>query len=572
MTVIGSNTSAMRAANASMSATSALSTAMERLSTGKRINSAKDDAAGLAISSRMTSQIKSMGVAIRNANDGISMAQTAEGALGEVTSMLQRMKELATQSANGTLGTSERKALQSEVTQLTSQIDDIAKNTNFNGQNLLDGSVKNLKLQTGSSANDTISVTVGSMSTSALKLSSGGAPGQITTGRVGDLSNVGASYVQLNGVNAIAKNFDAGVTTDTASKLAAAINENSDKSGVTATASNNVSSSKLTQETFKAGDLNINGKNVAAAGSAEQLVANINNNDYGVTAVLNDDKTITLSNSDGKDITATGLGFSGTAQKGFVSLNQKDGKNIAVSVSDFTPDDGDAATPAAAGVDDVDRAAVKKFGLNISDGTSFSGTDVTAATALAAGDLKINGVAVPATTGKDAGGTNLTTAALTASQMADAINSVKDQSKVEASVTGGKLTLKSMDGSLVRLEGASVAKTGLTGQGGSPNMNTGVDISSQTSASQAMSVIDKALDQISATRGDLGAVQNRLQVTVNNLTTTTTNLSDARSRIEDADFSAESTALAKAQILSQASTAMLAQANQSQQSVMKLLG
>ena len=106
MTVIGTNTSALRAANASMGATSALSTAMERLSTGKRINSAKDDAAGLAISSRMTSQIKSMAVAVRNANDGISMAQTAEGALGEVTSMLQRMKELATQSATGTLGSS----------------------------------------------------------------------------------------------------------------------------------------------------------------------------------------------------------------------------------------------------------------------------------------------------------------------------------------------------------------------------------------------------------------------------------------------------------------------------------
>ncbi len=575
MTVIGSNISALRAANASTKAQSDLATAMERLSTGKRINSAKDDAAGLAIASRMTGQIRSMGVAIRNANDGISLAQTAEGALGEVTNMLTRMKELATQSANGTLGASERKALQAETDQLLSQINEISKTTNFNGVNLLDGSTKSLTLQTGSNAGETVKLNLSSMSTSSLGLSAGGEGGQLTTGRVDLSAGITAGQVQFNGVSAVGENI--AVTTDDAAKvLANAINANSDKTGVTAKASNNVTTGKITAESFTAGSVTVNGKSIAGASSAEELVANINRNSdtLGVTATLNDDKTITFANSTGADISVGGLtGTDGTAKQGFVSLTRADGKNIEVGVTDFTPDDGDADTAAATGVDDIDRAAVKMFGLNISNGSTFSGTAVTAADAITTGNLKINGVTIGATTGKAADGTtDLTTGALTADQMAAEINKLTEETKVQASVVDGRITLASTDGSAVRLEGSDVSKLGLAAQGGTANMEQGLDITSQSSASAALSKIDSAMDKISSARGDLGAIQNRLEVTVNNLTTTTTNLTDARSRIEDADFSEESTALAKAQILSQASTAMLAQANQSQQGVMKLLG
>jgi flagellin len=138
MTVIGTNTAALRAANASTRADKALGTAMERLSTGKRINSAKDDAAGLAIASRMTSQIKGLSVAIRNASDGISFAQTADGALDEVTNMLQRVRELAVQSASGTYSSTDRANLDKEAVQLQTQIDSILKNTKFNGVALFD--------------------------------------------------------------------------------------------------------------------------------------------------------------------------------------------------------------------------------------------------------------------------------------------------------------------------------------------------------------------------------------------------------------------------------------------------
>lgn len=156
MTVINSNAAALRAQNSSRLADNSLRSAMERLSTGKRINSAKDDAAGLAVSSRMTAEIKGLGAAIRNANDGISLVQTAEGAMGEVTNMLVRMKELAVSAANGTLGTSDKVNLKAEFDQLVLQIEDVADKTSFNGVKLTDNT-SNVTIQTGATAADTIS-------------------------------------------------------------------------------------------------------------------------------------------------------------------------------------------------------------------------------------------------------------------------------------------------------------------------------------------------------------------------------------------------------------------------------
>jgi flagellin len=162
MTVINTNISALRAQNAGLSANSMLGTAMERLSTGRRINSAKDDAAGLAIASSMTSQLRGMNQGIRNANDGISMAQTAEGALEEVTNMMQRIRELAVQSTSGTYRDEDKTNIQAEVTELTSQITDILDNTQFNRINLFDGSAGTagvVTIQTGANAVDTVSLT-----------------------------------------------------------------------------------------------------------------------------------------------------------------------------------------------------------------------------------------------------------------------------------------------------------------------------------------------------------------------------------------------------------------------------
>ena len=162
MSVINTNISAMKASNASVSASKMLGTAMERLSTGKRINSAKDDAAGLAIATTMTSQVKGMSQGIRNANDGISLAQTAEGALSEVTNMMQRVRELAVQSTSGTYQQTDRDYMQSEVTALTEQIDDVLSTTKFNGNDLFSttsGTDVSFDIQTGAYSGETITLT-----------------------------------------------------------------------------------------------------------------------------------------------------------------------------------------------------------------------------------------------------------------------------------------------------------------------------------------------------------------------------------------------------------------------------
>ena len=552
MTVIGTNISALRAQNGSRVAQTGLQTAVERLSTGMRINSAKDDAAGLAISTRMTSQVRGLAVAIRNASDGISMAQTAEGALGEVTNMLQRIRELAVQASNGTLSDSDRASLQTETNQLLSEINNVSRTANFNGLKLLDGSIQDLKLQTGVNQGETVAISMASVSTNDLGLTSGGKPGQVISGRVGDISSIAADAVTVNGSALFNSAIAAGQTADTAQKLAEAINLNSDKTGVTATASNNVTSAKITAESFAVGDITIDGKNVGAASSIEELVSNINRNDFGVTATLNADKTITLSNTTGEEITVGGTaagGFTAGTYQGFISLQSKDGKDIKVDVKQAT----------AGTYLDTEIANAQKLGLNVSsDGVSFMGQAVGAGN-LAAGDVKINGVSIDATT------------AATAAAKADAINAKSDQHGVTATVSGTRLVLTSKDGSEVRVEGNATASIGFASQGGTDKFSSTLDISSQEAASSALGIIDKALESLTQTRGDLGALQNRLETTVNNLTSTSTNLVDARSRILDADFSAETTNLAKAQILSQAATAMLAQANQSQQNVLSLL-
>jgi len=190
MTVINTNTSAMRAQNGSRVANQSLQVAMERLSTGKRINSAKDDAAGLAIASSMSAQIRGMSQGIRNANDGISMAQTAEGALGEVSNMLQRIRELTVQASSGTYSADDRTNLQAEVTELQSQITSILDNTEFNGNKLFDGSAGTsgtVTIQTGANAADTVDLTFDDL----------GADATITAALAVDLENLAGDGSEL---------------------------------------------------------------------------------------------------------------------------------------------------------------------------------------------------------------------------------------------------------------------------------------------------------------------------------------------------------------------------------------
>jgi len=451
MTAINTNSSALRAQNASRIASQSLATAMERLSTGKRINSAKDDAAGLAIASRMTSQIGGMAVAVRNANDGISLAQTAEGAMGEVTNMLHRMKELALQSSNGTLKDSDRAALQAEVNNLTAEIANIAATTTFNGVKLLDGSTSSIKLQTGVNAGETTSMAMIDASTGELGVQARVKGGVVTAA-------LAAGDLLINGQ-------DIGVATADAKVQAAQINTHTVNTGVTATAKNEITA------------------------------------DVGAIAV-------------GNTLVINGTTFTMTA-------NEKNATSLAEKINVST-----ASTGVLASVNDEGRLV-----LSAVDGRNITVTNTNSILSNA----------------KDVKGTAFT--------IGTALIDVE-----------GAVTLTAQPGKDILIGGTAAGDAGLTA-----GRTNGISIATQTSAANSIAVIDGALDKINAGRGNLGAVQNRLEVTVNNLTTTSTNLEEARSRIEDADFSAETTNLAKAQILSQASTAMLAQANQSAQNVMSLL-
>lgn len=214
MTVIGTNVTAMRSASAANKAEMSLAASLERLSTGKRINSAKDDAAGLAIASKMTSQIKGMTVAMRNANDGIALAQTADSALGEISNLVQRLRELAVQTANGTVSDTDRESTQAEASQLIAQIDDIANNTSFNGVKLTDGSQASIVIQSGASAGQTITISLTDANAAVLNLTDQSAAGAAD----GVVTAAGISLeTQANATDALTK-LDTALDTINASR------------------------------------------------------------------------------------------------------------------------------------------------------------------------------------------------------------------------------------------------------------------------------------------------------------------------------------------------------------------
>jgi len=223
MSVINTNVKALTAQKAIQENSRALTTAMERLSTGKRINSAKDDAAGLAISTRMEAQTRGLNMAIRNANDGISLMQTGEGAMNEVTDILQRMRELAVQSVNGTNNDSDRVALNDEVTQLKAEIDRIATTTEFNSQKLLDGSFKGKSLQIGDKADQTLKIDIGSLKLKDLGMGSpAGAADDVVGGRM-PIAAGAAGAILIND-----QKFDAIAATDDLEDVITNINTNVD--------------------------------------------------------------------------------------------------------------------------------------------------------------------------------------------------------------------------------------------------------------------------------------------------------------------------------------------------------
>lgn len=467
--IINTNISSIMAQRNLSSSQSTMQTAIQRLSSGLRINSAKDDAAGLAISERFTSQINGLAQAQRNANDGISLAQTAEGAFSTIGDNLQRLRELAVQSSNATNSSSDRQALQSEVSQLTSEIDRVAQSTNFNGVKLLDGTFTNQAFQIGANSNDTISITgLSSARTATLgSYYTAGVTGGVVTAALatGDLS--------INGTNVTASvaGTQNGQTNDSAWAVANAINGS--VSGVTATANATSVAGVAPAGTgaIAAGAFTINGVNVgaiAAGGTAAQQGANVG-------AAINQISA------------ATGVSAT-VAASGAITLSAVDGRNVTIG-----------GTVTNTGL----TAATTRSTVSLATDASQS----------ASSGIVIAG-ATPANGGFVAGTTN-------------------------ASLTGTALA--------------------------------NLDISTVAGANNALKSIDAALGSVNSNRATLGAYQNRFNSVIQNLQVTNENLSASRSRIRDADFASETASLTKAQILQQAGTAMLSQANQLPNSVLSLL-
>jgi flagellin len=573
-----------------------LNTSMERLASGKRINSAADDAAGLAIANRMTSQIRGLDQAVRNANDGQALIQTAEGALDETTNILQRMRELSIQSANGTYDSGNRSTLNAEVRQLQDELTRIAETTNFNGQKLLDGSLGELVLQVGSEANQTISAEIGKLDAKGL---GGKAAGDLVGTALGGADNIAAfgaldaadanSFMKINGQD-VGK-LD-GETTLTG--ILETINGN--VSGVEVSAFTELTAKNAGTGILRDGtvltidiigpDTESNQIQVTDTGSMEELAEKINAQANGqIFASLNDDGKLVLSNTTGAQIKIDTDSTNGDADgdlagakaAGFVdaSATAVDGtedvtQNAQLSFTITDPNISNVDIEFGTAITDAEKQAL---GVQDRKGADITGAVITGATDLniLEGDIKINGVNIAV---ENAGTANVTN---NANALADSINKFSDQTGVVASVSGDALKLDSVAGTEIKIElgdSATFAKTGLIETNNANSVGNSVadiDISTAAGAQKAIGILDDALEQVNSVRGDLGAISNRLDYTMNNLSNISENQAAARSRIEDADFAKESANLSRAQVLQQAGTAMLAQANAAPQQVLSLL-
>jgi len=382
-----------------------LQVSLQRLSSGMRINSAKDDAAGLAISTRMTSQITGLNQAARNANDGISLAQTAEGALAESATLLQRIRELSVQSANSTNSASDRVSINSEVQQLLSEMQRISTTTQFNGQQIIDGNFTGAQFQVGANANQTIVVTVGNAQTAAL------GSFQVSDSAAGTTTAVAGTNVALAGGDLTINNVDVGTSvTGAASDIAAAINGVASQTGVTAQASTSRASDQalLRNQSLQSGDFVINGVDIGATAGSNNLAtqganiaAAINNvsNQTGVTASANQATgALTLTAAAGENVAitssnnasysrlenASGMAVSASteqAQSTYVVQNGVAGRNDITFVTDVG-DAQDAVTVAIQGVTfelDADGGGVTAGNVQVTYTTNDNAATIAAA-------------------------------------------------------------------------------------------------------------------------------------------------------------------------------------------------
>jgi flagellin len=686
----------------------AVTNAMTRLSTGMRINSAKDDAAGLIIGERMSAQIRGMNVASRNANDAISLVQTAESSLASVTSALQRIRELTVQAANASNTDGDRATLNKEAQELIAEVDRISRDTSFNGVKLLNGDFKSQNFQVGANGGQTVEISkiVDARSTAL------GSSGLKLTGSAMGVAGAASATAGANGVtaegNAIISTsagsspFISWSAGSSAKDIAEAINNKAGSVGVQATASTSATLSALSATGTV--NLTINGTTVSAnitnTADLTALADAINGSVSGVTATFanppakselkltaadgsdiklqdftNGTATLKVAGSAGTDVTLTSGGTEdsttvagsvalssskgavtltglnstamdgagsggvsngskmGTAKAAMTDLTAAGNTNNGVSGHTLTLSSaqGDASVTVAA------NASAKAIAAAINTAGASKGISATASTKATLGsfafstgtptgdlkaELKLNGATI---TGAPTGLTNIPAVQ---ADLVSKINLQTGTTGVTATLSGTDIVLtadgrdisienfKLNDSTGTPLNGTATVK-GANDTGAGQTLTTAVDdstviagtfelvgnvswsgadatvfspstgsnstttaalntlnsldISSTGGAVAALKVIDTALDQVSSARGELGAKQNRLEALVSNVDVVSENLTAARSRLMDADFAKETAALSRAQILQQAGTAMLAQANALPQQVLQLL-
>jgi flagellin len=530
--VINTNIASINAQRNLYKSGNEMHTAMERLSSGLRINSARDDAAGLAISDRMTSQVKGLTQAARNANDGISVAQVAEGALGEITNALQRMRELSVQAANDTNTASDRLSIQKEVSQLQQEVTRIATQTQFNGKSILNGDFVAQKFQIGAYSDQSISFSIGSARAVDI-----GANSLVTTGvtasGVAAQAMTGASVFAAgsSGTGGYIRDQTLTITgstgTPTTVSMASGTNRLSAKdvadtvnvagavTAVTATAITKAELSALsTSGTFQ---FSLYGANQAAASGATPLT---------ITATISDKNDLSaLSDAINNVGSATGIVAELSANKQAIILTQSQGYNIGVE--DFRNANG--VSGATIGLQTVDTSSTSALDVaNTANPPGYLVGSKVTLTASGAGFASGSGVVVGSVSFSSASGYSISTSA-----------------------SGTLFGASSEASSLSDIGSASVA--------------------TQKQANDAIKRIDGALAYVDDMRATLGALQNRFSSAISSLQSTSENVSAARSRIQDADFAAETAELSRTQILQQAGTAMLSQANASTQNVLQLL-
>lgn len=505
--VINTNTMSLNAQrNLSTSGTN-LATTIQRLSSGLRINSAKDDAAGLAISERFSTQIRGANQAARNANDGISLAQTAEGALGEIGNNLQRMRELAVQSRSATNSPSDRQALNSEVQLLKQEIQRVAEQTNFNGTNLLDGKFTNQAFQIGANQGQTINIS------------------QIANANISKLG----SWTSASTAASVTGAAPTSAATDgEASTTAFADTEFVAPTG-TAPAT-------YAASTFKVGTVDVS---VGAISGADVDEARANLRTALATQINNN-----------TELKAAGISMDATS--GAIS-NKGEAFEISSTLLTATKEVDEATTPASPAF-----AAIATGGLQI------NGKDIVVGESKSAGDR--------ATALVNAVNAKTHETGVTASLIEGKVQLTSDKADFEITSSLSDEALSAATGFKIGVSGADAGGDAFKAGDATKTGFADLDISSVGGADNAILAMDAALNSVNSSRADLGAIQNRFTSVVANLNTSSENMSAARSRIRDVDYASETAELTRNQILQQAGTAMLAQANQSSQSVLSLLG